>query len=207
MAAGGVLGVPGRRPLSVLLKTQCTAAPFWAVVPLLPKRSPFPKKSLFMIAILRCWHRVVRGLSYCDSQQIFYRQHGANTVGVASQDLTGFCRRSQDAFELTSQSASDSAILSGRLAALGPKKQVRFLSSFSRSSIGTCSSSSPAMLPSRSRALERSKMGRAQSLPTLYLRQSLRQTLQLELASRRSARVRNCPDATCPSHRFSPLPR
>ena len=95
MVAGGVFGVRGHRPLSVLLKNPVHGCTILCRSTLIAEALPIPKEITLHDRYFAILASCRKGLSYCDSQQIFYRQHGANTVGVVSQDLSGFWRRSQ----------------------------------------------------------------------------------------------------------------
>ncbi len=95
MAAGGVFGVRGRCPLSVLLKNPVHGCTILGRSTLIAEALPLPEEITLHDRYFAILASCRKGLSYCDSQQIFYRQHGANSVGVVSQDLSGFWRRSQ----------------------------------------------------------------------------------------------------------------
>jgi glycosyltransferase involved in cell wall biosynthesis len=95
MAAGGVFGVRGRRPLAVLLKNPVHGCTILCRSTLIAEAVPLPKEITLHDRYFAILASCRKGLSYCDGRQVFYRQHGANTVGVVSQDLSGLGRRSQ----------------------------------------------------------------------------------------------------------------
>ncbi len=95
MAAGGVFGVRGRRPLSVLLKNPVHGCTILGRSTLIAEALPLLEESTLHDRFFAILASCRKGLSYCDSQQMFYRQHRGNTVGVVPQDLSGFWRRSR----------------------------------------------------------------------------------------------------------------
>jgi len=95
MAAGGVFGVRGHRPLSVLLKNPAHGCTILGRSTLITEALPLPKEITLHDRYFAILASCRKGLSYCHSQQVLYRQHGANTVGVVSQDLSGLRLRSQ----------------------------------------------------------------------------------------------------------------